>query len=230
MTKFWFFDLDGTLADTEGDIRGAWKLALADLGLSCPDFDEKFVAGPPIDEMTRILFPEIYTRELADQVRVGFARHYDNDGFPTTREYPGVLDEVRRLKAAGAKAYIVTNKRFAAAKLMAAHFGWGKVFDGVYAGDMHRDDAIGKLRKPELLALVMREVGASAESSVMVGDTISDFEAARANGVRSVGVTWGYGKPDELRLADERADSPLFFAAECDKISPNHFKTAEKGK
>ena len=53
--RFCFFDLDGTLADTDPDIRGAWKAALADLGLECPSFDEKFVAGPPIDEMTRIL-------------------------------------------------------------------------------------------------------------------------------------------------------------------------------
>ena len=59
--RFCFFDLDGTLADTDPDIRGAWKAALADLGLECPSFDEKFVAGPPIDEMTRILFPGAFT-------------------------------------------------------------------------------------------------------------------------------------------------------------------------
>ena len=34
MKRFWFFDLDGTLADTDGDIRLAWKAALADLGLA----------------------------------------------------------------------------------------------------------------------------------------------------------------------------------------------------
>ena len=63
--RFCFFDLDGTLADTDPDIRRSWKAALADLGLECPDFDEKFVAGPPIDEMTRILFPGIFTASLA---------------------------------------------------------------------------------------------------------------------------------------------------------------------
>ena len=36
----------------------------------------------------------------------------------------------------------------------------------------------------------------------MVGDTKSDFLAAKENGVESVGVTWGYGKPEELALAD----------------------------
>ena len=199
----WFFDLDGTLADTDRDIREAWKAALADLGLVCPDFDARFVAGPPIDAMTKMLFPDIYTEQLAQDVRVGFARHYDHDGFPNTREYPGVLDEVRRLRAAGARAYIVTNKRYVAAQLMAAHFGWADAFDGVYAGDMHRDDPIGKLRKGALLRLVMAEHGLRPEDCVMVGDTANDFEAAREAGIRSIGVGWGYGTEAELATADE---------------------------
>ena len=98
MKRFVFFDLDGTLADTDSDIRRAWKAALADLNLACLDFDAKFVAGPPIDEMVRVLFPDRFTPAFADAIRSGFARHYDQDGFPLTREYPGVLDVVRRLK------------------------------------------------------------------------------------------------------------------------------------
>ena len=121
MRRFVFFDLDGTLADTDPDIRRAWKAALADLGLVCPSFDEKFVAGPPIDEMARALFPDSFTQELADRIRVRFAAHYDSDGFPETREYPGVIDEVRRLKAEGRVVAIVTNKRYAGATAMARH-------------------------------------------------------------------------------------------------------------
>ena len=196
--RFCFFDLDGTLADTDPDIRGAWKAALADLGLDCQSFDEQFVAGPPIDEMTRILFPDRFTQELADAIRVRFAAHYDSDGFPETNEYPGVMDEVRRLKTEGRVVAIVTNKRYAGATAMARHFGWDRVFDGVFAGDM----AQPKVRKPELLARVMARYGARAEDCALVGDTMSDFEAARANGVFSVGVAWGYGRPDELAAAD----------------------------
>ncbi len=202
-----FFDLDGTLADTDPDIRGSWKAALRDLGMECPDFDEKFVAGPPFDEMARILFPDRYTQELADSIRELFARHYDHDGFPLTREYPGVLDAVRKLRERGDKVYIITNKRFVGATAMARHFGWDLVFDAVYAGDMHRDDPIGVLRKPALLKLVMEERGISAADAVLVGDTALDFEAAAANGVRSVGVEWGYGTQDELAAADARVAS-----------------------
>lgn len=200
MRKFWFFDLDGTLADTDRDIREAWKAALSDLGLDCPRFDEVFVAGPPIDEMTRRLFPDRFTPKLADDVRRLFARHYDNDGFPNTFEYPGVVAEVRALSDAGATAAIVTNKRHAGATAMARRFGWEEVFaGGVWAGDMFPGR---RLPKTELLAEVMKRIGATPHDSVMVGDTESDFDAARANGVFSVGVEWGYGRPDELAEAD----------------------------
>lgn len=208
MKRFWFFDLDGTLADTDRDIREAWKAALADLGLVCPDFDEKFVAGPPIEEMIRVLFPDRCDDRLVADVRELFGRHYDHDGFPNTPEYPGVLDAVRRLKAAGAKVYIATNKRFAGATAMAAKFGWTEVFDGLYTGDMHKDDPIGKLRKPELLKLMLDELGARPGDCVMVGDTASDFEAAEKNGLESVGVTWGYGTPAELARATRLAHTP----------------------
>ena len=206
MKRFWFFDLDGTLADTDCDIRFAWKCALKDLGLECPGFDERFVAGPPIEEMAKALFPETYSDKLALDIRIGFGRHYDNDGFPNTREYPGIMDRVREIKASGGRPFIVTNKRYVGAIAMAKKFGWLSVFEGLYAGDMYKDDpAIGKLRKPELLARVMRELGADASESVMVGDTKSDFEAARNNGMESVAVAWGYGTPGELEEADRIA-------------------------
>ena len=203
--KYWFFDLDGTLADTDRDIRDAWKAALSDLGLSCPAFETRFVAGPPIDEMTRILFPDIFTQELADSIRSGFASHYDSDGFPQTKEYPGALDAVRRLKSRGDYAAIVTNKRFAGATAMAMRFGWDSLFDGIYAGDMYVSQGVQgakKLRKGELLARLIGELGAPKPDCAIVGDTSSDFVAARECGIRSIGVAWGYGRPDELAMAD----------------------------
>jgi phosphoglycolate phosphatase len=200
--RHWFFDLDGTLADTDADIRCAWKATLADLGVDCPDFDDKFVTGPPIGEIARQLFPELYNAEFEKTLRAGFARHYDNDGMALTREYPGMLDEVRRIKAEGSKVYIATNKRMAGTEVIVRKFGWGDVFDGVYAGDMHKDDEIGVLRKPQLLRLIMNERGIRPEECVMVGDTINDFEAAKANGIKSIGVSWGYGTEAELREAD----------------------------
>jgi len=236
--RFYFFDLDGTLADTDGDIRRAWKAALKALGLESPDFDDKFVTGPPIDEIVKLLFPDKYSPELIASARLEFGRAYDVSGFPNTREYPGVMDRVRALKAAGARVFIATNKRYVGAKLMAAKFGWPQVFEGIYAGDMFAEGGLDvwkfgslerqplniqtpkrpntqtsklpnvKLRKPELLAWVMAELGSRPDECVMVGDTVSDFEAAQKNGMESVGLTWGYGTAAELAMADRVVERP----------------------
>ncbi len=207
--RFWFFDLDGTLADTDGDIRLAWKAALADMDVECPNFDRDFVAGPPIEEMARRLMPDTYTDEFGEELRRLFGRHYDGDGFPTTREYPGVMERVRALRDAGARVFIATNKRWEGASALAAKFGWMDVFERLYTGDMFKNDpTVGKMRKPQLLAYIMREVGAKPEECVMVGDTSSDFEAAEKNMIESVAVTWGYGKNEELRAATRVASTP----------------------
>ncbi|MBR1921128.1 MAG: HAD hydrolase-like protein [Kiritimatiellae bacterium] len=209
MKRLWFFDLDGTLADTDRDIREAWKATLADLRLECPDFDARFVAGPPIEEMARALFPGRYSDALGAAIRKGFGEHYDHDGFPYTVEYPGVLDRVRAIKASGATVVVATNKRYVGARLMAGKFGWDAVFDGIYSGDRYCDDpAIGRMTKSGLLSFLMRRYGVPGEACVMVGDTLSDFVAAKDNAIESVGVTWGYGRPDELALADRLARSP----------------------
>ncbi len=203
MKKFFFFDLDGTLADTDGDIRASWKAALSDLNVNCPRFDAEFVAGPPLEDMARRMLPEIYTDELGAQIRARFGFHYDNDGFPNTFEYPGVLDVVRKLKNSGARVFIVTNKRFAGASAMASKFGWNDVFEKLYAGDMHDSDpTIGRMSKTQLIAFVIKELSARPDECVMVGDTLNDFTAAKANNVDSVAVEWGYGGSSDCSQAE----------------------------
>ena len=220
MKRLWFFDLDGTLADTDRDIREAWRHALADMGLECPNFDRDFVAGPPIEEMAKSLFPGVYTPELGAELRRRFGERYDNDGFPHTVEYPGVMDLVRSLKSSGATVVVATNKRYAGAKLIAAKFGWPGVFDGIYAGDMYRDDPrIGVLKKPALLALLISRYGVPPADCVIVGDTKSDFLAAKENGIESIGVDWGYGTPAELALADRVISSPSEIAEPRRRVS-----------
>ena len=199
----YFFDFDGTLCDTDADIRLAWRNALAEIDLPHADFDSVFRNGPPIDEVTRSLFGDATTPDLIARMRALFRRHYDESGFPNTRPYPGVEEWLGRIKAEGASSYIVTNKRYRATNLIVDRLGWRGLFKTVYASDMFMDTPIGKLKKPALLAEAMKREGASPADSVMVGDSANDFEAARANALRSIGCAWGYGGPGDLALADE---------------------------
>ena len=53
MRQHWFFDFDGTLCDTEADIKSAWRAALRNLGRDCPHFDSVYRTGPTLDQVVR---------------------------------------------------------------------------------------------------------------------------------------------------------------------------------
>ena len=197
--RHWFFDFDGTLARTGEDIILAWKKAIADMGLSCPHFDEVFRIGPTLEKMVYELFGNA-TPELVSELTERFKPNYDESGFPNTVPYPGVPERLASLKDAGAKIYIVTNKRHAATQKIVKVLGWENLFDGVWSFDSFPGV---KYKKPELLARLLEELGVSRSDAVMVGDTKGDVDAGKANGVHTIGVTWGYGSREELSEADE---------------------------
>ncbi len=197
--RHWFFDLDGTLARTGEDIVAAWKKSIADLGRTCPRFDEVFRIGPTIEKTVYMLFDDA-TPELVSRIVERFCVNYDESGFPRTVPYPDVPRWLESLRASGARLYIATNKRHAPTAKIVEKLGWGGVFDGVWSYDSFPGR---KYAKAELLAMLLAEKGVSPSDAVMVGDTRGDVSAGKANGMRTIGVTWGYGSADELGEADE---------------------------
>ena len=209
--RHWFFDFDGTLADTDPDIRGTWTETLAELGLECPQFAEVYKTGPTLNEISKRLFPAA-DAELLEKIRSGFKRNYDKSPLSRSLPYPGVEEWLAALRRAGRKLYILTNTRFTALKRLVAAYGWDDLFDGLYAGDM---DPARKRPKSELFAFALAGRGIAPEDAVVAGDTAGDVAAAHDNGAAALGVTWGYGA-DSLGGADYTVDRPPSPDAPCD--------------
>ena len=197
MYRHWFFDLDGTLARTGEDIVAAWKGALRGLGRDLTDFDRVFTIGPTLEKIVYELYADA-TPELVEEVTARFKPLYDASGFPNTVPYPGVPELLAAIRAAGGTSYIVTNKRHSATQLIAKKFGWDGLMDGVWSYDTFET----KYRKAELLAKLIRDLGIDPADAVMVGDTKGDVDAGKANGMATVGVTYGYGAAGETASAD----------------------------
>jgi len=212
MQRHWFFDLDGTLFDTEDDIKLAWRETIHSLGRECPRFDELYSTGPSLGDMAAILFPDEPDKAaLVAAIRTAFAPIYDSSGFPTTLPYPQAVQWIGELKASGARLYVATNKRMAPTRLILSKFDFLDFFDGIYTSDMYlgaehappgipTDRTVGKA---QVLAAALAERGIAPSDAVLVGDTHLDVEAGKANGMRTIGVTWGYGTREELSAADE---------------------------
>ena len=204
MKTHWFFDFDGTLCDTEADIKSAWRAVIRKLGRECPRFDAVYKTGPSIDQVTYMLFDDA-TPELVEQIRTLFKTYYDQSGFPETKPYPWIPAWLADLKAKGCRIYVATNKRFNPMGALMRKMGWSELFDGYYSFDMY--DGL-KLKKAELLKRVMAERGIDPADAVMVGDTRGDVEAGEDAGLYTIGCTWGYGTREELEGADEIHDAP----------------------
>ena len=218
MRQHWFFDFDGTLCDTEADIKSAWRAALRNIGRDCPRFDSVYRTGPTLDQVVYMLFDDA-TPELVDAVKAQFRTCYDAGGFPATRPYPWVPAWLADLKRQGCRVYVATNKRWNPTRLLMAKFGWDALFDGFYSFDSFLDPAVAAahpgapqrfLSKAELLSEIMRLRGIDPADAVMVGDTKGDVVSGSVAGMYTVGCTWGYGTREELEGANEIYDAEHF--------------------
>lgn len=206
MRRHWFFDFDGTLCDTEADIKAAWHAALRNIGRECPQFDSVYRTGPTLEQVVYMLFDDA-TPELVDAVKAQFRTCYDAGGFPSTRPYPWVPAWLADLKGKDCSIYVATNKRWNPTRILMEKLGWDKLFDGYYTFDMF---AGRSLTKAELLVEVMRARGIAPTDAVMVGDTKGDVVAGTAAGMYTIGCSWGYGTHEELDGADEIYDAGRF--------------------
>ena len=199
-------DLDGTLADPALGFVNCIRHALDTLGVPSPP-DEQITShiGPPLAEtLTQLLGPDA-SWALADAVRL-YRERYVDIGIFENAVYDGVIDALEAVAAAGAKLFVATSKPQVFAAKIVDHFGLSPYFTAVYGSRLdgtHSD-------KRELLAYLLEQEAITSAQAIMVGDRSHDIRAARYNGMRSLGVLWGYGSEAELigAQADQIISSP----------------------
>jgi phosphoglycolate phosphatase len=199
------FDLDGTLIDTAGDLSTAVNLTLGDLGFPNIDFSvARGFIGSGIKELVRRslgYFHEPSQAELDAAMGV-FMRHYAAHLTGSSRVYPGVIGTLERLRERGIALGCVTNKLERFATPLIAALGLNAYLSVVVAGDSLPG------RKPDPLPLLhaSRALGDIAAAQVIVvGDSRNDIQAARAAGMPSVCVSYGYHA--EENVSDLEADA-----------------------
>ena len=189
-----FFDFDGTLCDTEADIRDSWKAAFAELRVEAPRFEKFYRIGPPTEIAARTIFPdadEAFIRRLCEVYR---GKYYAS-GYPKSVAYPGADAMLAKLEAEGKKLFIATNKNAAPLKELVDKLGWSGVFVELLNRDMM---PLAEYRKSELLRRALEKYGLDPRKSAMVGDAATDIAAGKEAGVVTVAATYGYGDPNEL--------------------------------
>lgn len=191
------FDLDGTLSDPGVGIGRSLNYALAALGyrgLTAAEVSP--LVGPPLDRAFRQVVPGASDETVLALV-AKYRERYSDVGYAENAVYAGIAEALAQLSADGIPMGVCTSKRADVAERILDVFGLRRYFSFVSGGD------VGISKDDQLRRLLERRV--VAHTSIMVGDRAVDVEAARANGLGSAGVLWGYGtKAELLAVAPDR--------------------------
>ena len=199
-------DLDGTMVDTVGDFEVALRLALADLGW--PPVGRAFIArtvGKGSEHLLASTLAEVGAP--ADLYAAAWARyqhHYLLINGQHSDVFPGVIEGLQAMRAAGLRLACLTNKPGAFARPLLAQKGLDGYFDHVFGGDAFAH------KKPHPLPLLKacEALGSAPSRTLMVGDSSNDAQAARAAGCPVALMSYGYnhGEPASAAGADAVLD------------------------
>ncbi len=196
------FDLDGTLADTSGDLLAAANFCFRDLGLG--DVLGAGDAGVALRGGRAMLRAGLARAGQSNEATVDryypvLLEAYSAAISVHTRLYPGAMEAIAVLKSHGHAVGICTNKPEGLAEQLMADLGVRDQFGSLVGADTL------KVRKPdpEPLFEATRRLGVDPHACLLVGDSDTDRNTARAAGVPSVLVTFGPSGEDMAALDPE---------------------------
>jgi phosphoglycolate phosphatase len=192
-----YFDLDGTLTDPFEGITKCILYALDKLGFPHPTDEYLFSCiGPPLYDT----FPELVGEELTPKA-VGLYRERFNDiGWLENQPYEGIHDALAAVADSGCVLFVATSKPRVAAKRIVEHFEMSQYFERVFGCELDGTRA----NKTDLLNYAI-DKNPEASTRMMIGDRKHDLIGAIANGIRPIGVSYGYGSTKELNAAGATA-------------------------
>ncbi len=213
-------DLDGTLVDSVPDLAGAVNLMLEQLGMrQWPESTIRKWVGNGVPRLVQRALtghsdgmPEDILFERAHPM---FLRHYSEHLCDRSICYPGVREGLDELLGMNARLACVTNKPEAFTNPLLERLGVLDCFEIILGGDSLPE----KKPHPAPLQHVARTMGVDMSECVLIGDSASDIESAKAAGCTSICVSYGYNQGVDLGALGPNYIVPDFSAAlDCIRI------------
>lgn len=201
--KLVVFDCDGTIVDSQAGIVLSMEHAFTSLRMVPPTREATLaVVGLSLLEACSALAPEAEyaTRvELAERYKSAF-RELNHDPAESEILFPQAKEIIAHFANRESHMLgIATGKSRRGIDRLFEREGWHSHFATIQTADDHPSKP-----HPSMLLKAMLETDVTPATTVMIGDTTYDIEMARAAGVASIGVAWGYHSVAELRDAGAR--------------------------
>lgn len=200
------FDLDGTLLDTLDDLHASVNHALDTHGFPLRSREEVRAAlGNGVRRLIMECLPSESSVAEQESTLATFRQHYLVHSLDRTAPYAGILPLLAELQARGISMALVSNKLDAAVQELHQRFFAQYISlaigEGVYTPP--KPDPTGVMR-------AMEQLGATPSTALYVGDSEVDHATARAAGIASGLVLWGFRDEERLRAlhADHYVSAP----------------------
>lgn len=197
------FDLDGTLIDTAPDLANTLNVILTQEGFEAIHYDQiRMMIGAGARSMLeRALSAQqaIVPPAKLDDMFDGFIDHYVAHIADASQPFPGLMPALDRLAADGFMFAVCTNKMEGPSRLLLDALGLMQRFAFVCGSDTF--DV--KKPDPEVLKLTIERAGGDISDAIMIGDSATDIDTARAAGVPVIAVDFGYTEIPVTKLGPD---------------------------
>ena len=182
------FDLDGTLLETLKDLAASTNYALRTHNMPEHSIEDvRMFVGNGVKKLIERAIPNGIENPQFEDVYATFRQHYLEHNLDTTKPYEGIPELLAELKARGKKLAIVSNKFYAATQELARHF-----FPDTIEVAIGERENIKKKPAPDTVIEALRQLGASKETAVYIGDSDVDIMTAKNCNMPCVSVLWGF--------------------------------------
>lgn len=188
------FDLDGTLVDSSQGIINAFTYTFTQMNLEVPDVKvlSTFI-GPPLETTFDNFFTDKTQVEIAIQ---HFREFYKKEGVYQVHLYKGIPEMLDKLKSSEYTLYVTTSKHEPMAIHMLEELGIDNYFTKIYGSMSNR------FVKADVVKACLEEEALDTDQTVIIGDTQFDIIGGKVAGIKTLGVTWGFGTESDLIIAD----------------------------
>ena len=203
------FDMDGTVMSTLEDMCDSVNAALAACSFPPVTLDEtRRYVGNGARRLIEQAVPDGTPREVTEQVLSFYLPWYASHCMNKTKPYDGIITLMTKLKEAGIRQCIVSNKPDEATARISERW-----FRGLSDFSIGQTDEIRRKPYPDMVWRAMEKFHLNAEDCVYVGDSEVDIETAKNAGIPCISVLWGFRSREAL--ADAGA---MLFAETPDRL------------
>lgn len=182
------FDMDGTILNTLQDLQNATNYALREHNFPERTYEEvRNFVGNGVQKLIERALPEGSSDETVQSVLASFKTYYKVHSTDTTAPYEGIPEAIKKLREAGIKTAVVSNKPDFGVQDLVKDF-----FPNLFDAALGEKAGIAKKPAPDMVNSALDSLAVSKTDSVYIGDSDVDFMTAKNSGLSFIGCSWGF--------------------------------------